>query len=416
MMLGVPIAFSLGFTALVVGLFAFGPSVLPKMGNIPYYFLFGLAWIPLPLFVLLGSLIAETRIGEDLFYAARKWLSRIPGGLIVSAIMGEAVMAATLGTSAACIILVGKVAVPEFERHGYNRSLGLGALLAGGVLGPLIPPSATMIIYSVLTNVSLGKLFIAGIIPGIILALTLSLPAFLICWFRPQYGPVAGGFSWRERFGSLTRVWPVVIVILAILGSIYLGVATPTESAGIGVVAVLIIGIAVYKLRWNGLRRAASEAALINSLMLFAFIGALLFSFVMGSANMSKYISEVIESSAISPWVVVVAINVILLVLGCIIDPITITFLSIPIFVPLITSLGFDPLWFGVVFVVNTQIGLITPPMGIDLFAIKTVFDIPTGDILRGVAPFLFFLIIFLAIITAFPTLSLWLPGMMIGG
>jgi C4-dicarboxylate transporter DctM subunit len=415
MMAGVPIAYSLGFSAVVAGLLAFGTSILPKVGWTPFHMLFNLAWTPLPLFILIGSLIAETTMGTDLFRAAMRWLSRVPGGLIAASIMGEAVMAATLGTSAACIMVVGKVAVPEFERYGYNRSLGLGAMLAGGVLGPLIPPSATMIIYSCLTDTSLGHLFIAGIIPGILLAGMLSSLAVTICLVRPQYGPPAGGFSWRERFASLSRIWPVVVVILSILGSIYLGVATPTESAGVGCVVVLLLAVFLFGLRWNGIRRAIVDAAVINGMILFILIGAAFFTYVVGSANVAEYLSTFLNSSGLSPWVVIIFMNIVYLALGFILDPLTITFLTIPIFFPLIESLGFDPVWFGIVFVVNTQIGLITPPMAIDLFAVRTVFNIPTGDIIRGVTPFLLIELVFLAIIIIFPQISLWLPSLMVG-
>jgi len=415
MMLGVPIAYTLGFSALVAGLLVFGGGTLAKLGSTPFHMLFNLAWTPLPLFVLMGSIIAETAMARHLFAAAVKWLSRVPGGLIASAVVGEAVMAATLGTSAACIMVVGKMAVPEFERHGYNRSLGLGALLAGGVLGPLIPPSAVMIIYSVLTNTSLGHLFIAGFIPGLLLASMLSALAVGICLARPQLGPPAGGFSWRERFSSLSRVWPVVAVVVIILGSIYLGVATPTESAGVGCVAVLLIAIFLFGLRWEGIKRALLDAATINGMIMFIMIGAMFFTYVIGSANIAKYLLTFVESSAMSPWLVIIFMNLVYLVTGFILDPLTITFLTIPIFFPIVVSLGFDPVWFGIVFVVNTQIGLITPPMAIDLFAVRTVFDIPTGDIIRGVTPFLLVELIFLAIIIAFPVLSLWLPSMMVG-
>jgi C4-dicarboxylate transporter DctM subunit len=415
MMLGVPIAYTLGFSATIAGLAAFGGTILPKVGWTPFHMLFNLSWTPLPLFILIGSLIAETTMGTDLFRAAVRWLSRIPGGLIAASVLGEAVMAATLGTSAACIMVVGKVAVPEFERYGYNRSLGLGAMLAGGVLGPLIPPSATMIIYSCLTDTSLGHLFIAGIIPGILLAAMLSSLAIGICWARPQYGPPAGGYSWRERFASLSKVWPVVVVILSILGSIYLGIATPTESAGVGCVVVLLLAVFIFGLRWNGIRRAVIDAAIINGMILFILIGASFFTYVVGSANVAKYLSTFINSSGLSPWVVIIFMNVVYLALGFILDPLTITFLTIPIFFPLIVSLGFDPVWFGIMFVVNTQIGLITPPMAVDLFAVRTVFDIPSGDIIRGVTPFLLLELVFLAIIIIFPQLSLWLPSQMIG-
>ena len=416
MMMGVPIAFSLGFCGLLAGLLSLGGICLPKLGWTPFYFLYNLSWTPLPLFVLLGAVVSETDMGRDLFYAARCWLSRLPGGLAAAGIWGEAAIASILGTSAATVILVGKVAVPEFERYGYSRSLGLGALLAGGVLGPLIPPSATMIVYAVLAELSLGRLFMAGIIPGIILALMLSVTVVLICTFKPKYGPAvaAGQVTWRERASSIRKIWPVVLVMLAILGTIYMGIATPTEAAGVACVLTLLIAFFFFKLRWGGVRRAMIEAVVINSMIMFILIGASFFTYMIGSANVADFLYTIVETVGLQPWQVIISINVILLILGCLIDPMTIVMLTVPIFVPLIESLGFDPLWFGIIFVVNAQIGMITPPMGIDLFAIKTVFDIPTGDILRGVTPFLIVELFFLAVIIIFPQLSLWLPSTMI--
>lgn len=415
MMLGVPIVYSLGFIAVFSGLIFLGTGTLYKVGLSPFSTLFNLGWTPLPLFVLLGAIIAESGMGKDLFQAAANWLSRIRGGLIVASILGEALLAATLGTSAAAIIVVGKVAVPEFEKQGYDRGFSLGALLAGGVLGPLIPPSATMIIYAVLTNVSLGRLFIAGIIPGIILVFFLSIPAIIICYLKPGLAPQTYRVSWKERFSSLKGVWPITLVMFSILGSIYFGIATPTETAGVGSFIVLLIAVLFFRLRWEGLRRALIETATVNGLILFIIIAASFFTYVVGSTNIAKHLHTFVESESIAPWQVIVVINIIYLILGCLIDPITITLLTIPIFVPLIISLGMDPIWFGVMFVVNTQIGLITPPMGVDLFAVKTIFNIPTGDIIRGVIPFLISEIIFLALIAAFPPISLWLPNMMVG-
>lgn len=357
------------------------------------------------------QIIAVLREAE----AGANWLSKIRGGLIVAGIFGEAMLAATLGTSAATIIVIGKMAVPEFERQGYHRGFSLGALLAGGVLGPLIPPSATFIIYAVLTNVSLGKLFIAGIIPGVILAFFLAIPTIVICWFRPGLAPKTYSVPWRERISSLKGIWPIVVVMFSILGAIYFGIATPTETAGVGCFIVLIIAFFFFRMRWKGLRAAIIEAATVNGLILFIIIAASFYTYVVGSTNVAARLTDIVNSSALEPMMVIIVINFILLIMGFILDPITITLLTVPIFVPLIVSLGFDPIWFGVIFCVNTQIGLITPPMGVDLFAIKTVFNIPTAVILRGVAPFLVFELFFLALIVALPQLSLWLPSLMIG-
>ena len=414
MMLGVPIVYSLGFSAAVGAILTYGAPALHIVGSSPFSTLFNLAWTPLPLFVLLGAIIAESGMGKDLFTAAANWLSRVRGGLVVAGIFGEAALAATLGTSAATIIVVGKMAVPEFERRGYHRGFSLGALLAGGVLGPLIPPSATFIIYAVITNVSLGKLFIAGIIPGLILAIFLSVPAIVFSLMRPGLAPKTYSVPWRERFSSIKGVWPIALVMFSILGAIYFGIATPTETAGVGCFVVLLIALLFFRMRWKGLRAAIVEAATVNGLILFIIIAASFYTYVVGSTNVASNLQNLVGSSSLSPMGVIVIINFILLILGFVLDPITITLLTVPIFVPLIVTLGMDPIWFGVIFTVNTQIGLITPPMGTDLFAVKTIFNIPTGEILRGVIPFLFFELLFLVLIVAFPQLSLWLPGLMV--
>jgi C4-dicarboxylate transporter DctM subunit len=415
MLMGMPVIYALGFMAITVAFFAFGAPSLEKVGWTTFSTLYNINWTPLPLFVLIACLIAETKIGEDIYAAARSWLSRVPGGLIVTSIWGEAAMAAAIGTSTATILAVGKVAEPEFKRYGYDKGLAMGGLCCGGVLGPLIPPSAGMIIYGVLSETSIGHLFIAGMIPGILLACMLAAVAIIICWRKPELGPAMGPVSWRVRFSSLKRVWPIVVVMASILGTIYFGIASPTEAAGVGCVVVLIIAVTVFGLRWQGLKRALTETAIINGMILFMMVGAWLFSYVIGSSGVAKTITSFVTSADFSPWLVIISINVLLLILGCFIDAITIMLLTVPLFVPVITALGFDPIWFGVLYVVNMQIGLITPPMGLELFLMRTAFDIPVDKLLKGVLPFLVALFIFLAVLIAFPEISLWLPGMMRG-
>jgi len=415
LMLGVPIAYSLGFVSIIVGLLAFGGVCLQKVGWMTFHLLFNLNWTPLPLFTLLACIIAETRIGEDLYGAARNWLSRIPGGLIAASIWGEAGMAAALGASGPTIIAVGKVAVPEFERYHYNKALGLGALTCGGVLGPLIPPSATMIIFAILANVPLGRLFIAGIVPGVILAFMLSIVPIILCSRNPALGGATGAVRWSERFSSLRKVWPVVLVMCCVLGSIYLGVATPTEAGGVGCFVVLVVAVTTFGLRLKGLYRAMLETALINAMILIILVGATFFSYVVGSSALAERLANLVQTLEISPIFVIISIMFVLLILGCFIEGITIMMLTIPLFVPMVLALGYHPLWFGILYVTNMEIALITPPMGINLFLVRNTFDIQTGELLKGVLPFLVVLILFLAVMVAFPQLSLWLPSMMIG-
>jgi C4-dicarboxylate transporter, DctM subunit len=416
MMLGVPIVFSLGFSSLVAGLIAYGGSVLPKLGMASFHFMYNINWTSLPLFILLGEVMASTAMGEDLFDAGSKWLSRIPGGLVGAAVVGEAVGSAVIGTSLATIIVVGKTAIPAFEKHGYNRNMGLGALLAGGVLGPLIPPSTTMIIYGVLAEESIGQLFIAGIIPGIILTLMLIVPVILWCWWKPKYGPSGQSYTWKEKFRSIRNIWPTILVILAILGTIYFGIATPTESAGVGTFIMVILAMAFYRMRWKGLKKALIEATLVNAMIMFLCLSAYFFTYLIGSSNIATKIGDLVAWMHLPPLGIILMINVILIILGGFIDPITITLLTVPIFIPLIVQAGYDPLWFGVVFTVNTEIGLLYPPIGENIFAVKSVFKTKTSDLFKAIAPFLAIETVFLLVIILWPGLSLWLPAHMIGG
>jgi C4-dicarboxylate transporter DctM subunit len=414
LLIGIPIPFALGFSSILIGTIAYGATILEKVGSTTFYLVYNFVWTPLPLFTLMACIMAETQIGEDLYRAARNWLSRLPGGLVSASILGEAGMAAALGASAPTIIAVGKVAAPEFERYGYKKGFSIGALACGGVLGPLIPPSATMIIYSVLTNVSLGRLFIAGIIPGIILALMLGILPVVLCARNPSLGPVGTSVTWAERFGSLRKIWAVALIFVFILGSIYLGIATPTEAGGIGAFIVLVIAVLFYHLRWKNLYRAMIEAALINAMLMFIFVGAQFFSYVIGTSSLAENMTSFVVNANLPPYLVIGIIMILLLILGCFIEGITLLMLTIPIFLPLVMALGFDPLWFGILYVTNMEMGLITPPMGINLFLARNTFNVPTGELLKGIAPFFVMLLLFLAIIAAFPQLSLWLPGLMV--
>jgi tripartite ATP-independent transporter DctM subunit len=413
LLMGIPIAFALGFTGVVFGTLAFGPMALYKMGLATFSLFYNYSWTPLPLFVLMACIITETAIGEDLYKAARNWVSGLPGALVSASILGEALMASTVGVSGAAIVAVGKVAEPELKRYGYDRKLALGGMMCGGVLGPLIPPSTPLIIYGVIANVSVGHLLIAGIIPGALLGVMLAIVPIIICWRNPKLGPAAGSVSWITRLASLKKVWPVVAVLAAIIGSIFFGIATPTEAAGIGCVVILIIAVTVFHLRWRGLYRAMAEAAVINSMMLVIIVAASFFSYMLASAGVGEFLGNLVASLSVPPIVIVVAIMILYFILGSLFDSITITMLTIPIFVPLLTALGFNLVWFGILYVVNLEIGLITPPMGVNLYFVRNVFNIKTGDLLKGGVPFLATLIVFLFILLFVPDLSLWLPEMM---
>ncbi len=412
-LLGVPIAFALGFSTVIFGTLAYGPMALQKMAMSTFSQFYSYSWTPLPLFVLMACVITQTPMGAQVYRVARNWVAGFPGALISASIFGEAAVAGTVGVSGAAIIAVGKVAEPELTKYGYDRNLSLGGLTVGGVLGPLIPPSTPMVIYGVMASVSVGHLFIAGLLPGILLAIMLAAVPIIICWRNPKLGPAATSVSWRERISSIKYVWHVALVMITIIGSIFFGVATPTEAAGIGSVAIIIIAVLVFRLRWKGLYQAFVEAAVINTMMLLIIVAASFFSYLLASAGVGDFLGNLITSLKLSPIMVVVAVCILYLILGCFFDSITITVLTIPIFAPLLTSMGVDLVWFGVLYVVTLEIGLITPPMGINLFFMRNTFGISMSDLLRGTAPFLVAVFLFLIVILFVPQLSLWLPRLM---
>ena len=412
-LMGVPVAFALGFSTVIFGALAYGPMALEKMAMGTFSQFYSYSWTPLPLFVLMACVITETPMGAQVYRVARNWVGGFPGALVSASILGEAAVAGTVGVSGAAIVAVGKVAEPELTKYGYDRKFALGGLTVGGVLGPLIPPSTPMVIYGVIASVSVGHLFIAGLLPGIVLAILLALVPIVVCWRNPKLGPAADSVSWRERISSLKYVWHVALVMLSIIGSIFFGVATPTEAAGIGAVVILVIAVAVFRLRWKGLRRAIVEAAVINTMMLLIIVAANFFSYLLASAGVGDFLGNLVTSLELSPLMVVFAIVILYFILGCIFDSISITVLTIPIFAPLLTSLGVDLVWFGVLYLVTLEIGLITPPMGVNLFFMRNTFNINMIDLLKGALPFLVVILVFLVVLLLVPQLSLWLPGLM---
>jgi tripartite ATP-independent transporter DctM subunit len=412
---GIPFPYVLGFCA-VVGIFlAYGVPGLTQAGRIPYSTFFKMDWTPLPLFVMLGCILNETRIGSDIFLIANRWLARLPGGLVIASIISEAVMAATIGSSIVTLLVVGKIAVPEMEKLGYNKSFSIAAILAGGILGPLIPPSVTMVIYAIFAQVSIGKLFIAGIIPGIILTVILCLLTITMCIKNPTLAPRKLEYKSIkvQDLGAAWKVWPVVVIILSILGGIYMGVMTATEAGGIAVVVTLILCVAFYHFRGNNLFRSMIDSALINGMICFIIVGALSLTFLIGTTGMAKDLASYITTLNISKWGVIIIINVIYLILGCFMDSPTAMMVTLPFFIPIIKSFGLDPIWFGVLVVVNIEIGLLTPPMALNLFVARQTFNEPIGKIIHYLVPYLMVVAGFLAIIIAFPQLSLWLPNTM---
>lgn len=415
-LIGIPIGFSIGFCGVIATLILWGPSGLTKLGGVVYTEFFSQAWTALPLYVLLAAIINVTGIGADIFQTAKNWLSRLRGGVIISAIVAEAIMGAAIGNSTLTLLSVGKVAVSQAEKLGYDKGFSAAAITAGGVLGPLIPPSIPMIVYGIMAQQSIARLFIAGVIPGVILCIMLSLFVLIAVIRRPQLAPLSESVSWRERLTSSYKVWPIIVVLVSLIGGLYLGVVTSSEAAGLGVFVILIIAFTFYRLGFTKLLHASIDAAITSGMIFIMIIAVKMFTYMVAGSGMAENLADAIVAANLSPLIVIITINLILILLGCVVDAFALMLLTIPFFIPIIEGLGYSLIWFGVVIGVNIEIAMLTPPIGLNLFIAKGAFDIPIGKFVRSILPFIVVLIIFLGIIIGFPVLSTWLPSIMFGG
>jgi len=412
--LGTPIGFCLGFLGVVGIAGMVDPAALYQIAEIAAQSGTNLFMLTLPLFILMAEVVSFSGMGDDIYTAANDWLSWLPGGLAISSIATCTGFAAISGSSPATAATVGMVSIPEMVKRGYNRYLAVGSVAAGGTLGILIPPSITMIIYGIITEVSIGKLFIAGVIPGILLAFLLSGAVACAVKLKPELAPSIEGVTWRERMRSLGRVWAFVLLAVSIIGSIYAGIATPTESAAIGATLSIVIALLYRRLTLKKLHGALLRTVGVTAMIMFLVIGGNVLAFLLSTLTIPQYVTETIMAMHVSRWSTMIIINIILLVMGCLLDPMAIMVISLPIIFPLVKQLGFDPVWFGIIVTVNVEIGMVTPPVGLNLFILKgSIPGLTMKDIVGGSLPFLLLLLAGLIVIMAFPPLSTWLPGKM---
>lgn len=412
--LGTPISFCLGFIG-AAGIAIFRDfRILYQIAEIAADTGTNLFMLTLPLFILMAEVVSFSGVGDDIYDAANDWLSWLPGGLAISSVATCTGFAAISGSSPATAATVGLVSIPEMIKRGYNRYLAVGSIAAGGTLGILIPPSITMIIYGIITQVSIGKLFMAGILPGILLALLLSVAIALAVTLKPSLAPRSQSVSWSDRFKSFRKVWAFLILAISIVGSIYAGIATPTESAAIGATLSIIIALFYRRLSPKILHAALLRTVGVTSMIMFLMIGGNIMAFLLSTLSIPQHFTEMIIGMQASKWVVMLFINIILLVMGCLLDPMAIMVISLPIIFPIITNLGFDPVWFGIIVTINVEMGMITPPVGLNLFILKgSVPGVTLKDVTLGSLPFLFLLLVGLILIMVFPEIATWLPGKM---
>jgi C4-dicarboxylate transporter DctM subunit len=367
-----------------------------------------------PLFILMGNFVAHARMSEELYHAAYCFLGHKRGGLAMSTVVACAGFGAICGSSIATAATFTKVSYPSMRKYGYKDTLAAGSIAAGGTLGILIPPSVIMVIYGILTETNIGKLFAAGIIPGLIATILLCLAVKYITWRDPASGPPAEPHSWAERLESLRHVWPVIALFVLVIGGIYVGAFTATEGAGIGAGGAFLFALARRALTWKILLDVLVESARTTSMLFMILIGALLFANFVNYTTMPSDLKSFVTQFNVHPAMVIAAICLVYILLGTAMEELSMMLLTVPLFFPVITALGYDPIWFGIMVVIVVQIGMISPPVGMNIFVVKNLLrHVSIVEIFRGVTPFTFALVALLVALVAFPGLATWLPGFM---
>jgi tripartite ATP-independent transporter DctM subunit len=416
---GLPLAFSTGAVAVVFALILFGwPGLTLIVGRV-FTLMGNYVLVSVPLFVFMACVLERAGIAEAIFRAAHVWSGRMPGGLAVAVIISCALMAAMVGVIGAEIVTMGVVALPAMLSRGYKKELALGCICAGGGLATLIPPSVVLIMYGLTAGVSIGELYVAGVIPGLMLGALYIAYIVIRCQFRPDFAPPAGAselaISFREKLMLMRELILPGLVAFSVLGSLYLGWATPTEAAGVGVLGAMLAMWWNGKWSWRALRHAAEDTAKVTVMLYWLFFGSSALIGVYTLAGGTKLIQDAMTGLPVGPLGVVILIQIVWIILGCFIDWIGILLLTAPIFVPVVLKLGFDPVWMGVLFCMNMQISYISPPFGPAAFYLKGVTPkgITLGDIFQSIWPYLGLQFVALGLVIAFPQIALWLPSTM---
>ena len=416
---GVPVAVGLGIVAMGFLLIHDGPASLIFMGELFFGKLDDFTLLAIPMFIVMGAAIAASKAGADLYSALDRWLYRVPGGLVISNLGGCALFSALSGSSPATCAAIGKMGIPAMRQRGYSDSLAAGSIAAGGTLGILIPPSVTMIVYGIATETSIGRLFLAGVVPGLMLTSLFMAWALFASWRSGGADAASRNvtYTWKERFEALPKVMPFLIIIAAVVYVLYGGVATPSETAGVGAFLVIVLVMVIYRVwqpsaLWKVMRDSTRESVMI----LFIIAASGLFSYMLSSLYVTQSLAEWIVALDANRWFLMFLINIFLLISGFFLPPVAVILMAAPILLPIITEAGFDPYWFAVVLTVNMEIGLITPPVGLNLYVINSIVpDIGLPEVLKGALPFMLCMVAGIVILCIFPSLATWLPTLLMG-
>jgi C4-dicarboxylate transporter DctM subunit len=412
---GMPI----GFSMIIVGFAGFAilagtTGALSNLSSVSYLYVADYGFVALPLFLLMGTIAANTGISRDLYKTAHQWIGHLRGGLSMATVVASAAFAAVSGSSAATAAAMGKVALPEMRAFNYDDKLATGSVAAGGTMGILIPPSMGFILYAILTEESIGQLFMAGIIPGILEAVFYIVTIYLICLRSPDLAPAGPKTSFKSKIKSLKGVWSMLVLFVLVMGGIYSGVFTPTEAGAVGASGAVLISLIGRRITRKNFFDSLGETGRSTAMIFLMIIGSMIFTRFLAISNLPFLLANEVSALNTSPTIIIIIIIIFYIIVGCFLDIFASLVLTIPIIFPMVIALGFHPIWFGVLFVRVAEIGLITPPIGMNCFILSGVTDVPTGTIFRGVVPFVIADIFHVALLVAVPELALFLPGMMI--
>ncbi len=415
MLLRVPVGMAMGLVGVTGYAYIAGPGpALKLIGQSSMRTVTDYTFGVIPMFMLMGAFVSVSGVSKELFRAANAFIGHMRGGLGVATVLACGGFAAICGSSVATAATFSSVAYPEMRRFGYPQSFSTGVIAAGGTLGAMLPPSTVLAVYAILTQQDIGKLFMAGIVPGLLAMLLYVITIMIIVRVRPDWLPRGEQKSWGERFRGLKDVWAPLVLFMFVIGGLYGGFFTPTEAGGVGASGAFLLGVLRGKLDKAGIREALLSATRTSAAVFTVLIGALLFGYFLTITQVPQKLTEVLTGMGVGRYGVLAMIMVMYLVLGCLMDAMAMIILTVPIIYPVIVQLGFDPIWFGVIIVMTVELGLIHPPVGMNVFVIKSVVkDVSFTTIFKGVIPFVVTDLLRLVILISFPIIALWLPARM---
>ena len=411
--IGLPVALALALSG-AIGLYLLGGTqlILGILGSVPLGAIQNYEFVSIPMFILMANFIICSGVSDDMFNVAKTWMGRLPGGLAHATAITGAAFGAISGSSTAAAATLSATSIPGMLKQGYSPKLATGVAAISGTLAMLIPPSVAMILYALLANMNVGKMLIAGVVPGLLITLTIMATVAYLVWRDPDHAPPGQSYSWRQKIVSLRSSWTFIALFMMVTGVIYIGIATPTEASAFGAFGALLLAL-LRKTPMEKLRHALVVTVRASCMISFIILGALVFGYFLTITQATQNLVEFLVGSGLPAWSIMVMVLFVYLILGCFMDLVAMLILTVPVVHPLMVQLGYDPLWFAVVTIVMGEVGMVTPPLGMNVFVISKYTRIPASDVFKGSYPHVVAHLIAVGVLVVFPQIILWLPATM---